>query len=273
MRDRAPSAGRDEVITSPSNPTVRLARSLHRRRMRHRERALLVEGRRAIQTALDFDARVRAALIDASRSSELDPAFVERLRGAAGRTLQVDARIFQTIADTEHPQSVIAVCDTPELQLPVNSAFVVAVDGVRDPGNLGALIRSCAAAGVDGVALLRGTADPTNPKVVRASAGTIFALPVDNVASVEDVAMKCFAARPLVAYTDAAAERAYDDVDWTAQAILVIGGEAGGVSEDARTFADLSVAIPMVEGVESLNAAVAASVIVFEVNRQRRHRR
>lgn len=262
--------GRDELITSPANPTIKLARSLHRRRMRYRERAMLVEGTRAILAAYELGIPLCTILIDASRADTVDPTVVAHLRESHARTLLVESSLFRDITDTEHPQPLVAICEMPDMHLPVNSTFVVALDGVRDPGNLGTLVRSSAAAGADGVALLHGTVDPYNAKVVRASVGAIFALPVQMFSSVENVVERCFPTRPVVVATDADGERAYDDVDWTGPSLLVIGSEAEGVTEEVRTYADFTVSIPMTPSIESLNAAVAGSIVAFEVARQRR---
>jgi TrmH family RNA methyltransferase len=263
-------AGRSELITSAANPTIKLARSLHRRRMRYRERAILVEGARAVQTAADLGVPIRVLLLDASRVETLSPHLLNQLSDAARRTLLVEASLFAELADTEHPQAIIAICEMPDAMLPDDCSFVVALDAVRDPGNLGTLVRSCAAAGADGVALLPGCVDPFNPKAVRASVGSVFSLPVKPFASVADVVADCFLVRPILATADADGESDYDAIDWRMPTVAVIGGEAEGVNEEVRTYADFVVKIPMAPGVESLNAAVAGSIIAFEVARHRR---
>jgi RNA methyltransferase, TrmH family len=262
--------GRDELITSPANPTIKLARSLHRRRMRYRERAILVEGARAIQAADEHGAGLRALLIDASRSGDIDPALLSRLRERAGRVLLVEQALFHQLTDTEHPQPLVAICAMPENPLPADSSFVVALDGVRDPGNLGTLLRSSAAAGADGVALLPGSVDPWNPKAVRASVGAVFALPLQQFSSAHDIVERTFLSRPNAVVADSDGELAYDAVDWTQPSLLIIGGEAEGASHEVRTYADIVVNIPMAPGIESLNAAMAGAIIAFEVARQRR---
>jgi TrmH family RNA methyltransferase len=263
-------AGRAELITSPANQTIKLARSLHRRRMRYRERALLVEGTRAIQTAAELAVPIRALLIDDSRIESLDSALLRQLSDIARRTLRVDPALFAELADTEHPQALIAVCDLPDVPLPTDCSFVVALDAVRDPGNLGTLVRSCAAAGVDGLALLPGCVDPFNPKAVRASVGAVFALPIRQFATLADVISEGFLDEPIVVTADADGAIDYDTFDWSGPAIAVIGGEADGTTDEARTYADFVVRIPMAPGIESLNAAVAGSILAFEVARQRR---
>lgn len=273
MRDDASTGARLERISSPANPTIKLARSLHRKRVRSRERAVLVEGIRALSTAVEHRARVRALLIDESRVSDIDPDHVASLTDATERTLLVDPSIFVQLTDTEHPQPLIAICDMPDTTLPIDCSFVLALDNVRDPGNLGTLIRSAAAAGADGVALLHGTVDPWNPKAIRASVGSIFSIPVAFFAGVSDIVDRCFSERPSVAITESEGADTYDAVDWRRPSLVVIGGEAAGTSTEVRTYADISVQIPMAPGIESLNAAVAGSIIAFEVARQRRTNR
>lgn len=265
--DRPPQP--DTLVTSAANPTIKLARSLHRRRIRERERVLLVEGVRSVEAAIAAGATVRAVLIDHSRRDEFDPTLLGRLP-ARSRIIHVEHDLFLSVTLTEHPQPIVSVVDTPDLPVTENATFVLVVDGVRDPGNLGTMIRSAAAVGADAVALLPETADPTNPKAVRATAGALFTVPIRRYASAETAVEALFAARPIVAIADAAAERPYDAVDWRQPAAIVIGGEAFGVSEKSRTYADLEVSIPIQRGVESLNAGVAASILLFEVARRRR---
>lgn len=257
------------LVTSATNPTIKLARSLHRRRFRERERALLVEGTRALDAALKADAQVRAVLIDEARRDSVPADLLKRLSPNA-RVIEVDPPLFASVALTEHPQALVAVVDWPAWEAKGDATLVLIVDGVRDPGNLGTLIRSAAAVGADAVALVSGTADPTNPKTVRATAGSFFAIPVLRFPSVRHAIDALFDSRPLVAIADAEASQPYDAVDWRHPTAVVIGGEAFGASDETRTFADTSVAIPIDPAVESLNAGVAASILLFEIARQRR---
>lgn len=257
-----------EVVTSTSNPTIKLARSLHRRRMRYRERALLIEGPRAIETAVDHGAHLRVVLLDASRIDDHSPP--QRFLLSADRVMRVDTVLFREIADTENPQPVMAIASMPERTVPVDCSLVLAVDGVRDPGNLGTLIRSAAAAGVDAVALLPGSVDPTNLKVVRSSAGAIYAIPVVPFADIGQIVDRAFQTPPQVVLAEAGSDTAYDAFDWEPPSVLVIGSEGAGAGETTRTFATAAVAIPMAQGIESLNAAVSGSILLFEATSQRR---
>jgi len=269
MLDDSRSPRPDDVITSSANPTIKLARSLHRRKSRERERAVLVEGLRSIEAALSSGATPRAFLIDAAHSSELPASLIERYAQRA-RVLLVEHELFLSATLTEHPQPVAAIVSMPDLPAVRDATLVLAVDGVRDPGNLGTMIRSAAAAGADAVVLLPGTADPFNPKAIRSTAGALFQIPILRVGSIEFAVDRLFAQQPSVLVADANAERSYDEVDWNTPTVIVVGGEAFGVSEESRTYAGMSVMIPIQPGVESLNAGVAASILLFEAVRHRR---
>jgi len=169
-------------------------------------------------------------------------------------------------SDVETPPGLLAVLPQPALPVPTAPSFVLALDGMNNPGNLGSALRAAAAAGVDGVVLPPNTVDPFNPKVLRGGMGAHFRLPSQRLDWPE------VAARygELAAYVAAAdGERPYFGVDWTRPSLLIIGGEAHGAGEAARRVAAGRVAIPMASRTESLNATVAAAVILFEARRQR----
>ena len=158
----------------------------------------------------------------------------------------------------------------PDHVPPRDASLVLALDGVRDPGNLGTLVRTAAAAAADAVALLPACVDPFNPSAVRASAGLVFAIPIVRVGDLAAVAASWFVERPQIAVADAESDQRWDAVDWTQPSIVVLGGEALGASEEVRTYADMRVTIPMAAGVESLNVAAAGAALLFESVRQRR---
>lgn len=269
-RPDTPPSPPAEIISSAVNPTIKLARSLHRKRVRQRERALLVEGLRAISTAVEHGVRVRTLIVDAERADAIDTTVLQPLTNAAGRVIQVTPELFAEITQTEQPQPLIAICEMPDRALPGNSSLLLVCDGVRDPGNLGTLIRSAAAAGADGIVLLPGCVDPYNAKTVRATAGSVFALPVGFARDVAQVTERYFVEPPAVVIANAIAELSYDAIDWRVPVALVVGGEAVGESDETRTYATSTVKIPMQPGIESLNAAVAGSILLFEAARQRR---
>jgi TrmH family RNA methyltransferase len=258
------------LVTSVANPAIRFARALQRRRNRERERAALVEGVRAISTGLDFGARLRLLIVDAERAGQLPKRDLTRMRAAADRVVYAASAPFASVADTEHPQPVIAVFELPALEMPYPATLVVALDAIRDPGNLGTLVRAAVAAGADGLALLPESVDALNPKAIRASAGAIFGVSAPTFPDLATASERCFATRPAVVVADAHADTAYDAFDWTQPVLLVVGGEAHGVGAGPRTYADVAVRIPMAASIESLYAAVAGAVLLFEAARQRR---
>lgn len=155
----------------------------------------------------------------------------------------------------------------PFVQFPPRPGLLLILDRVRDPGNLGTILRSAEAASVGHVLLSPGTVDHYNPKVVRGAMGAHFRLPV---ISLDWPAIAEQAGRRAVWLADAAGELSYDAVDWTQPSALIVGGEAAGAGQEAAVLATGRVSIPMAGGAESLNAAMAATVILFEAARQQR---
>lgn len=259
-----------ETITSRTNPTVRLVRLLQERRAaRYRERSFVAEGLRTITTLVERGVPARALLIDQARLDELPAGLREAVEAQGGRVLALVPGLFRELSDVEEPQPALAVFRMPDRPMPEEPRALLALDGIQDPGNLGSILRSAAASGVDGVLLLPGTVDRFSPKVVRATAGLIGSLPVltarDAVRYVNDWRIK--GGRAILA--DGSAPTAYTECDWTQPFLLVLGSEASGATTEMRALATETVSIPMEPGVESLNVAAAAAVLLFEARRQR----
>lgn len=261
MSRPAPGPAND-VIRAAGNPTIAFVRSLQRRDRRATERAFVVEGRLAIADAIAAGAVPRLVLMREGDPTELAlPPNIPYRR--------VAAKLFDHISDVVTPQGVLAIFPFPELPLPATERpLYLVLDRMRDPGNLGTLLRAAAGAGVDAVFLTAESVDPYNPKVVRAGMGAHFRLPVR---SLDDAARAAIEARcSLRVVAAGTGELRYDEVDWRQGAALIIGAEAAGVGEAGQRLGTVSAAIPLVAGVESLNAAVAGAVILFEAARQRR---
>jgi TrmH family RNA methyltransferase len=186
------------------------------------------------------------------------------------QTRVVERRLYDRLSDVQTPQGILAVFPfpnlTPDQEDPV--PLVLVLDRLRDPGNLGTLLRSAAGAGVNAVYLSLETVDPWNPKVVRAGMGAHFRIPLIPLDSGILDELRQRLPRRVVA--SARATRSYDAANWTGGAALVIGGETEGVSAELEEWATEEVGIQLAHSVESLNAAVAGSVILFEAIRQRR---
>lgn len=255
------------IITSSANPAIAYVRSLSRRDTRAAERAFVVEGLRAVRDGLLAGERPRLVLL---RQDERADLLLQELAVAPDDPVlrRVEPRLFDKLSEVQAPQGVLAVFPWPEIPVPqTQRPLVLVLDRLRDPGNLGTLLRSAAGAGVSAVYLTPESVDPWNPKVVRAGMGAHFRLPL---LPFDEAAATLRQALPLRAATAADAPVAYDAVDWTQPAALIIGGEADGVSPQLSAWASETVAIPLASQVESLNAAVAGSILLFEAARQRR---
>lgn len=256
------------VITSPSNPKIQYVRALARRRTRQREQRFIAEGVRLLEEALRAGT-VPALVFFTGRlgTAARGRVILARLRERGVPTLRVSDAVMRAMSDTQTPQGILAVLPFPQLAPPPDPSLLLIVDGMRDPGNLGTLLRTAEAAGVQEVFLAPGTVDLYNPKVVRGAMGTHFRLPVRT----EDWAEIADAVSGMqVLLADARGEQIYDSVDWRIPSALIVGGEAEGASIRARELAVTRVSIPMRGGTESLNAAIAAAIILFEAARQRR---
>jgi TrmH family RNA methyltransferase len=260
-------------VSSAANPAVKLARALgERRRVRYRERAFLAEGLRVLQTLATTPLPLRVLFLDRERRGELDQHALAALSDAAERVLLVDSGILRLMADTEAPQPILGIVAMPERSGVVDASLGVALDGIRDPGNLGSILRSAVAAGADVIGLLPGTTDPFGPKAVRASAGAVGRAPLVRADTLSELLDATFSGVASVVLADAGAGLEYDQLDWNAPICLVVGGETVGFAPATRAVRAQRVRIPMESGVESLNAGVATAVVLFEAARQRRRK-
>ncbi|MBI5304037.1 MAG: RNA methyltransferase [Chloroflexi bacterium] len=251
------------MITSHANPKIKLVRALARRKERYAAQQFVAEGVRLIEEAVNANIIPAFALYTAKIEGEpRTHALLERLRALTPDTLEVSDALMQEIASTETPQGIVAVLPFIELALPAHPQFILILDAVRDPGNVGAILRSARAAGVDAIFFAHGAADPYNDKVVRAAMGAHFYLPIRVRAWTEIKEM--MEMMPRIYLADARGEIVYTRADWSRPVALIVGGEAEGAGDDAKTIATARVAIPMHGGAESLNAAMATTVLLFQ---------
>jgi TrmH family RNA methyltransferase len=253
------------TIQSAQNPKVKLVRHLIGSSKSRRERDLFVlEGTRLILDVIEQGHKPAFILYRPEMADSIAP-LMDKVDCE-----EVEARALENLSDTEHSQGLLAVFNIPKLELPAKASLILALDGLNDPGNLGTILRTAAAAGVDGLLLMPGTVDPYNPKVVRAGMGAHFRLPI--IPMEWALLPKRFGKQwqTLLADLPQATSQPYDQQAWDKPTVLIIGNEAHGLSVYARQMSQQQVHIPMVNGVESLNSAIASAVILFEVQRQRR---
>ncbi len=252
------------TISSPQNDRVKLVRLLQRQaKARRQQRRLVLEGVRLVADAFASGVQPDYVFFTDAASDPVHD-LIAHLSAAGIDCLRATDALLADMADTETPQGILGVFPWPDLPIPTAPGLVFVADGWRDPGNLGTVIRTAAAAGVELLALPPGTVDPYNPKTLRAGMGAQFRVPVHSLDWPELTAR--FPDHTLY-LADAEGDRPFHAVDWTRPALLVVGGEAHGVGAAARDLPHTPISIPMVPGAESLNAAVAASLLIYEARR------
>lgn len=242
---------------------------------KHRDAAglYIAEGVKLVTEALQGSAEVRALLIAATRWDAYQP--LRRLAHQRGLTPKpVSDRIFDALSDTQTPQGVLALLAIPKPSLAELTekpdCFLTILDGVSDPGNVGTIVRTMDAAGGDGVILLPGCADPFGPKAVRATMGSILRIPV--IVHEDAGALLCALAKTgfHIAASHLAGEDLYAWPGGRRKTALIVGSESHGVRAEVSAAAHSLIQIPMAGGTESLNAAVAAGIMIYEIFRKGR---
>ena len=251
----------------------RVRQLLRKRSLRAAEQSLVVEGAELLSTALLAGAPIESVFVaPEGRSSPAVAGLLDDVFATGVRIFDLAPGVIGRMTDTVTPQPVVAVVGYAPAHLEdvqQASMVVVCVD-VRDPGNVGTMIRTADAAGVDAVVCCDGTVDPTNPKTVRASAGSIFHTPVvaGGQASVAINRLRGWGMTTVGAGVRGGAD--YASVDWKRRVALVVGNESSGLTPPVSGGLDEIISIPMAGRAESLNVSVAAAVICFEARRQRR---
>ncbi len=255
-------------VESPSNPVVQRMRGLHTAAGRREQGEFLIEGTRLVGEAVAASWPIGVALYDAERARS-----DERLASLVGQipnALPASPRAIKHASDTVTPQGIVATARMPARldAIDPTEPIVLILDGLADPGNAGTLLRSALAAGVRTVLALKETVELFSPKVVRAGMGAHFHLSLRGEVTWGEVEALLGNSRVL-AVAEAFGATPYYRFDWHRSTGLIVGGEAHGPSAEALRRASTRLSIPLTGGVESLNAAIAGSVILFEAKRQR----
>lgn len=266
--------GGEQVIrvTSFNHPIVKLARALGTAHGRKKHGLVLLEGPRAVLAALEAGAQARAALLTSAVLAGAQPsALVRRLIKDRIPIYRLPDAMYRQISLVEAPQGVALLCVPPqlELQMALHGDFLLVVDQLRDPGNLGSLLRSAQAFGVDAVITTCGSVEAANPKVVRAAAGAWPGLALAEGVDAERLMAELLAHRFSVLVSDPKGTHDFREPLWRGRAALIVGSEAHGVSAALRRSATARVRIPLRARAESLNVAAAAAVLLAEATRQR----
>lgn len=224
---------------------------------------ILVEGPKLLEEAIRSRLVVRMVAVDENRAATNPFPDLPRVQFASA--------LMRSLADVETHQGMLALVERPaedRAWLGVNDAFILILDGLQDPGNVGTLFRSAEAAGVTGLLLTRGCADPLSPKALRASAGSAFRLPhVSDLGAEEALSLLAAPARLMAATVGPGAASIFEaPVDLPLA--LALGSEGSGLSEKIESAATLRIHIPVARKVESLNVAAAGAIVMFEIARR-----
>lgn len=258
-------------IESPQNEKVRAWSQLKTKKGRQKQGLFLVEGRRLVDELLQSEYDIRFVLWDVGADEPSDD-FRNHPK-VARRFVELSPAAFAEVSDTTTPQGIIAVAEIPSSELAVPRGRALLLDGIQDPGNVGTLLRTAEAFGFTSVCSGTSTVDVYSPKVVRASMGGLFRLGVQSLDSAAFIET-WRSAHPdgQVIVTAADAPHTCYEAALHGDVLVVIGSEAFGASEEVRAQADTVISIPMQAQTESLNAAIAGSIVLYEAFRQRQSR-
>ncbi|GGC93375.1 putative tRNA/rRNA methyltransferase YsgA [Thalassobacillus devorans] len=243
------------MLTSLQNTRVKQWIKLKKRRDREKSQTFLVEGFHLVEEAVKSDWAIQEVIVQENMEA---PIWM-----AHERITQVSKEVFAALADTETPQGIAAVVEMKQFS-PASFRHVLLIDAVQDPGNLGTLIRTADAAGFNGVIIGKGSVDPYNDKVIRATQGSLFHMPLFSgdlkewVAQLQQQGMTVWAS---------ALENAqpFQKITIADKAALIVGNEGAGIQEDLLELADEKVYIPIYGHAESLNVAVAAGILMYHM--------
>ena len=257
------------MITSTRNPKIQDIRALQSRAKRRREvGAFIIEGVRLAEEALAVGWPVQLAIYTKGLDQR-GQRIIRRLRDAKVSLEEVSEDVMTAASDTPSPQGILMQLPAGSLEINERLRLALVLDAIQDPGNLGTLLRSAVAAGAGAALLGPGCADAFSPKVLRAGMGAHFTMPILELDWGQIGDLLRTQELPLYVAEVSGGQR-YDQVDMTQPLALLVGNEAHGAGDEARLLAHDGVHIPIPGEVESLNAAVAGSVLLFEAARQRR---
>ncbi|NEO98363.1 MAG: RNA methyltransferase [Symploca sp. SIO2E9] len=262
------------MLTSTHNPLVKQIRKLHSAKGRHEQQQFLLEGTHLLEEACAID----YPLVTVCCTPQWLQGHQQLWLNATDRCQRaeiVSESVLKAMATTVQPAGVVATANRLSLyqspSLPVSIGL--ALETLQDPGNLGTIIRTAAAVGADGLWLSADSVDFDNPKVLRASAGQWFRLPMTLSGNLLDLVCQSQNQGIQVVATLPQASLSYWEIDWRCPTLILLGNEAAGLSTELVLRADQQVKIPLMPGVESLNVAITAALMLYEAQRQRQELR
>ena len=251
------------TVSSKDNKIFRLCQQLSQKKYRDKLGLYLIEGENLLEEAVKNGAEIKTVLAR--------PDYGGCFFGTEDKVFSLDDNLFRHLAQTETSQGIIAIVAKPEISparfLDEDGGNFVVLDRLQDPGNIGTILRTADAAGYSLAIVMKGTADVFSPKAVRAATGSLFRMPVVFMDSVDELMEFTRAAGKKLVATCFDTDRYYYDEDLRENIALVIGNEGSGISQELIEGSDLKIKIPMHGNIESLNASVAAGILMYEAVR------
>ena len=259
-----------QTITSKDNELIKHIRKLKDKKYRDESNEYVVEGVKLVEEAVKENAKIKQIIVceDTTRTYEIPTHIM--LEIAKYECIYVSDKIFNIITQVTNPQGIMAIIEknAQDTQIDYTQDIIVALDDVQDPGNLGTILRTVDSIGLNQIIVSKGTADAFNSKVVRSTMGAIFRIKIIEVEELAQAIKEMRKHHFKLMVTSLQTKNSIYDIDFNKK-IIVIGNEANGVSKEIQDMADEKAKIPMLGRTESLNASVAAGVVMYEYVRQK----
>lgn len=263
-------------LTGSQNPLIKEVRALRNKSGREEKGLYFIEGARFVAEALKENIRIRYVVVSETFSSGSGSyELLKKLNDTEINCYVVPDSLFASISDTQTPQGILAVLGLERKQLmdaELSGGLLVILDTIKDPGNMGAIIRTADAAGCTGVIVPDGCVDVFNPKVLRSTMGSIFHVPVYHCSNIVEAMNIARDSGFILCAAHLEGSISIYEADLSGQVALIIGSEAEGIGNETAENSDLLIRIPMEGRAESLNASVAAGIMIFEAMRQKKYR-
>ena len=258
------------TITSKDNEVIKHIRKLKDKKYRDESNEYVVEGVKLVEEAVKENAKIKQIIVceDTTRTYEIPTHIM--LEIAKYECIYVTDKIFSSITQVTNPQGVMAIIEknSENQEIDYTQDIIVVLDDVQDPGNLGTILRTVDSIGLNQIIVSKGTADAFNSKVVRSTMGAIFRVKIIEVENLTQAIKEMRKHHFKLMVTSLQTENSIYDIDFNKK-IIVIGNEANGVSKEIQDMADEKAKIPMLGRTESLNASVAAGIVMYEYVRQK----
>ena len=259
-----------QTITSKDNELIKHIRKLKEKKYRDESNEYVVEGVKLVEEAVKENAKIKQIIVceDTTRTYEIPTHIM--LEIAKYECISVSNKIFNIITQVTNPQGIMAIIEknAQDAQIDYSQDIIVVLDDVQDPGNLGTILRTVDSIGLNQIIVSKGTADAFNSKVVRSTMGAIFRIKIIEVEELAQAIKEMRKHHFKLMVTSLQTKNSIYDIDFNKK-IIVIGNEANGVSKEIQDMADEKAKIPMLGRTESLNASVAAGVVMYEYVRQK----